>query len=112
MLQVRGRRSIWRMVPEASTLPFSSLLRICGRLMCGGPHQPPPSPPFDMGLAPAGGASSLLFFVHRVEGLPQGARQSLSGSTVMHLRFLSLSSPLPSIAEKSSCLAFLISSEG
>ena len=112
MLQVRGRRSIWRMVPEASTLPFSSLLRICGRLMCGGPHQPPPSPPFDMGLAPACGASSLLFFVHRVEGLPQGARQSLSGSTVMHLRFLSLSSPLPSIAEKSSCLAFLISSEG
>lgn len=43
--------------------------------MCGGPHQPPSSAPFDTGLlgdTGGGSVSSLLLFVHRVQGLPAG----------------------------------------
>lgn len=49
--------------------------RILSRVMPGGPHQPPDSPPFDCGLVCAdseGGSCSLLLFIHRVHGLPPG----------------------------------------
>lgn len=72
---IRSRRSVWRLVPDASTISFMSLTRILSRVMPGGPHQPPASPPFDCGLVCSeseGGSCSLLLFIHRVQGLPPG----------------------------------------
>jgi hypothetical protein len=62
------------MVPDASEITFVSLCRILGRVMAGGPHQPPAAPPFDCGLSgpQSGACSHLLIFVHRIQGLPPG----------------------------------------